>query len=230
MMIQSSTFRKHAIVAGSFFLLAAVASITGVLFYNEILHQDNYLLNHLAHEAQVAWGAFFEILLAVSVVGTSVTLYPILKKQNESMAIGTVGFRLLEAAIILVGIICLLTVLSLKQDYAKELQADNSSWLVAGKLLVAFHNWTFLYGPNLALGPSTFMTGYLLHSSKLVPRSISLSGIIGGPLIFICAILVTFGVFPQVSVWGGLFAVPVFVYEMSLAVRLILKGFSIIPE
>lgn len=229
-MHQSSNFRKHATVAGSFFLLAAVASIIGVLLYDEVLHQDNYLLNHQAHVARVAWGGFFEIILVLSVVGTSVTLYPVLKKQNESMAIATVGFRLLEAAIILVGIISLLTVVTLKQEYALELPAEKSSWLVAGKLLVAFHNWTFLYGPNLALGPSTFLTGYLLNSSNLVPRYISLLGIIGGPLIFICAVLVTFGVFPQVSVWGGLFAVPVFVYEMSLAVRLIVKGFRIIPD
>lgn len=92
--------------------------------------------------------------------------------------------------------------------------------------MVAQHNWTFLFGPNLALGPSTTLLGYFWYTSRLVPRAIALLGLVGGPLIFISAVLVMFGVFDQVSTWGAILASPVFLYEMSLAVWLIVKGFN----
>lgn len=77
--------------------------------------------------------------------------------------------------------------------------------------------------------PSTLMTSYILYMSKLVPRFISVLGLVGGPLIFACALLVTFGAFLQISTWGALLAIPVFFYEMSLAIWLIVKGFNSKP-
>jgi hypothetical protein len=153
-------------------------------------------------------------------------MYPILNKENESMAIGYVCFRLLEATSIIIGIISLLSVVTLNQEFAKAVDPNVISFLTAGKLLVTVHNCTFLFGPNLALGPGTLMVSYILYKSKLVPRFIYILGLVGGPLIFICAVLVMFGVFPQISVWGALLAIPVFAFEMTLAVRLIGKGFN----
>ncbi len=116
------------------------------------------------------------------------------------MAIGCVCFRLLEATIIIIGIISLLSIVTLNQEYVKVVAPNTSSFLTTGKLLLTVHNWTFLFGPNFALGPSTLFTSYLLYKSKLVPRFISILGLIGGPLIFASATLVMFGFYPQISV------------------------------
>ncbi len=175
---------------------------------------------------QVIWGAFNELILAFSIIGISVLMFPIINKENESLAVGYVCFRLLEATIIIIGIISLLSMVTLSQEFGKAVAPNASSYLTAGKLLVTIHNWTFLLGPNLALGPSTLMMSYFLYDLKLVPRFISVMGLAGGFLILVCAYLVMFDVFCQVSIWGAILAVPVFTYEMSLAVWLIVKGFN----
>ena len=218
--------RKTAIIVGVLFILAAVTAIIGFALYQPILNDPDYIIKGSANETKVIWGAFFELVLAFSVIGISVMMFPIVKKKNESIAIGYVCFRLLEATIIIIGIISLLSIVTLSQAFAKAVAPNASSFLTAGKLLVTVHNWTFLLGPNLALGLSTLMMGYFLYKSNLVPRLISVLGLIGGPLIFACAVLVMFGIFLQVSVWGAVLAIPVFAYEMTLAVWLIVKGFN----
>lgn len=218
--------RQTAIIVGLLFIIAAVTAIVGLIMYNPILNNPGYIIKAAPNETQVLWGAFFEILLAFAVVGTSITLFPILKKYNETMALGTVCFRLLEATLIIIGILSLLAIVTLNHEFLKEINPNAAAYLIAGKLLLAIHNWTFLYGPNLVLGPSTLLTGYLLYKSKLIPRFISVLGIFGGGLISACALLVTFGAFPQISFWGIVLAVPVFIYEMSLALWLLVKGFN----
>ena len=218
--------RNTSITSGILFIIATVTAIIGLILYDPILNDPYYIIKASSNETRVLWGAFFEIALAFAVIGTSITLFPVLKKYNESMAIGTVCFRLLEATLIIFGILSLLTIVTLNHSFLNENNPNMSAYLIAGKLLLAIHNWTFLYGPNLALGPSTLMTGYLLYKSKLIPRSISILGIVGGSLICVCALLVTFGAFNQLSFWGMLLAVPVFIYEMSLAVWLLVKGFN----
>ncbi|HQW25439.1 MAG TPA: DUF4386 domain-containing protein [Saprospiraceae bacterium] len=218
--------RSNAIAAGILFIIAAVAAMTGRILYGPILADPDYIIKGTAHEAQVLWGAFFEILTAFAVIGTPVALFPVLRKYNQSLAIATVSFRLLETTMIIVGILSLLTIVTLSHEFTNEINPDTTSYLLAGKSLLAFQNWTFAFGPNVALGPSTFMTGYLLYRSKLVPRFISILGMVGGPVIFTCGVLVMFGMFTQTSLWGGLLAIPVFVYEMSLAIRLLSRGFN----
>jgi Domain of unknown function (DUF4386) len=218
--------RVSAIITGILFVIAAVASIIGLISYEPILNDPNYIISTTSNKAQIHWGAFFEIITAFAVICTPITLFPILKEVNLSMAIATVSFRLLEATIIIIGIISLLTIISLNQEFEKEVNPNTYSYIVAGKSLLALHNWTFLFGPNLALGPSTLLTGYLLYTSKLVPRIIAILGIIGGPLIFLSALFVIFGFYKQISVMGTITALPVFFYEMSLAYWLIFKGFK----
>ena len=218
--------RKNEILIGVLFILAAVTAIIGLALYQPILNDADYIVKASANDTQVIWGAFCELILAFSVIGIAVMMYPILNKENESIAIGYVCFRLLEATIIIIGIISLLSVVTLNQEFTKAVNPNVISFLTAGKLLITVHNWTFLFGPNLALGPGTLMMSFVLYKSKLVPRYIYFLGLIGGPLIFACAVLVMFGVFLQISIWGVLLAIPVFAYEMTLAVWLIVKGFN----
>jgi hypothetical protein len=221
-----TTNRRTATVAGVFFIIAAVAAIVGLILYNPILHDADYILNGAENEVQIQWGAFFEIVTAFAVIGTAVTLFPVLKKYNETMAIGTVAFRLLEATIIIIGIMSVLTIITLNQQHIGEVNTNSITYLGIGKLLVALHDWTFLFGPNIVLGPSTFMTSYLLYRSKLVPNFIGLLGMVAGPLISVSGILVMFGSYNQLSVLGALFSLPVFTYEMVLAGWLLIRGFS----
>jgi hypothetical protein len=218
--------RDIAILVGVLYILAAVTAIIGFVLYQPILNDPEYIIKGSANETQVIWGAFNELILAFSIIGISVLMFPIVNKENENIAIGYVCFRLLEAILIIIGIICLLSIVTLSQEFAKEVAPNLSSFLTTGNLLVTIHNWTFLLGPNLALGPSTLMMSYFLYDSKLIPRFISVLGLAGGFLILACALLVMFGVFLQVSTWGAIFAIPVFAYEMSLAVWLIVKGFN----
>jgi len=218
--------RDIAIIVGVLFILAAVTAIIGLALYQPILNDPDFIINGSGNDTQVVWGALNELILAFSIIGISVMMFPIVNKENESIAIGYVCFRLLEATIIIIGIISLLSIITLSQEFGKAVAPNAASYITTGKLLVTIHNWTFLLGPNLALGPSTLMMSYFLYVSKLVPRYISVLGLIGGSLILSCALLVMFGVFLQVSAWGAIFAIPVFAYEMSLAVRLIVKGFN----
>jgi hypothetical protein len=221
-----NTNKNRATTVGVLFILAAVTSIIGLILYESILNDADYIVKVSVSEMQVRWGIFFETVTAFTVIGTSIALFPVLKKYNETMALGTVCFRLLEATMIVIGIICLLTIGTLHHEYSKEINSPGSGYLVIGKMLVAIRNWTFLYGPNVVLGPSTLMTSYLLFKLRLVPRFITALGLVGGPLISTCGVLVMFGVFPQISIWGVLLAIPVFLYEMSLAIWLISKGFN----
>lgn len=150
-------------------------------------------------------------------------LFPIVRRQNESMALGVVGLRILEAGAVVAGLISLLAVVSLRDSAAAG--ADRAALTAIGQALVAFHNWTFLIGPNLALGVSTTLLAYLVFGSHLVPRWIGGLGMAGGTLIFLAAVGELFGLFDQVSTWGFVLAVPVFAWELSFAFWMLIKGF-----
>jgi hypothetical protein len=148
--------------------------------------------------------------VAFAVIGTSITLFPIIRKLNESMALGYVCFRLLEAAIIVVSIIRLLSVVTLTQEFAEAVDPNAPSFLTAGNPLVAVHDWTFLFGLGFVLAPSTMMLAYLLYKSRLVPRFIPVLGLIGGPWIFVSALAIMFGLYDQFSLWSSIATIAVF--------------------
>lgn len=218
--------RDIAISVGVLYILAAVTAIIGFVLYQPILNDPEYMIKGTANVTQVLWGAFNELILAFSVIGISVMMFPIVNKENESLAIGYVCFRLLEAILIIVGTISLLTLVTLSQEFATAKAPNASSYLTDGKLLVTIRNWTFLLGPNLAMGSSTLIMSYFLYDSKLVPRIISVVGLVGGTFILVYALLIIFGIFLQDSTWGAILGIPVFAYEISLAVWLIVKGFN----
>lgn len=220
-----SSTRRTAIVAGGLFLVTEVAAIGGLTLYAPVLDGSDYVLGPGA-DARVFLGALFEIVLALAVIGTGVTLYPVIRRQNEGAALAHVCGRLLEAAVIVVGIISVLSVVTLRRESAG---ADAASLVMAAKTLVAVHDWTFLLGPNFALGANSLVLACLMYRARLVPRFIAVLGLIGGPLICVSATAVLFGLYEQVSVPGSLAAVPVFAWEVALAVRLIVKGFDPAP-
>jgi Domain of unknown function (DUF4386) len=213
--------RRSAVFAGVFFIVAAVAAIAGLALYDPVLSDSRFIVDGSADDTRVLLGALCELILAISVIGTAVTLYPIVKRESEGIALGYVAGRVSEAVLIVVGIISLLSVVTLGQAST----AAEGSLLTTGEALVAIHDWTFLFGPGFAIGVNTLLLAYLMYRSELVPRAIAVTGLVGGPLIFASSIAVLFGVYEQVSAWGSLAAIPVFAWEMSLAVWLIVKGF-----
>jgi hypothetical protein len=221
--------RRTAIVAGVFFLITEVTAIAGMLLYGPVLGDPDFVVSASADDAAVRAGAFLEVLLAVAVVGTAVTLYPIVKRQNEGMALGHVAGRLIEATIIAVGAISLLAVLTMRHDLAGTTGAEATAAVTVGQALVAVHDWTFLFGPKLALGANTVLLAYLMYRSRLVPRAIAVLGLVGGSLIFASGTAALLGLYEDLSIPGVAAAAPVLAWELSVATWMIVKGFKPSP-
>lgn len=212
--------RRTAVVTGVFFLVAAFPAMGALALYQPVLADAGYVLGD-GSDAGIRLGALLEVLVAISVAGTAITLYPVLRRQHHEFALGYVCGRLLEATLIVVGLIGLLAVLTLRQDPA----GSDDGLVAAARGLVAVHDWTFLLGPNVALGVNTTLLAWLVLRSGLVARWIPLLGLVAGPLIFASAVAVLAGLYEQVSVPGTVAALPVFAWEMSLAAYLLAKGF-----
>ncbi|USB33185.1 DUF4386 domain-containing protein [Paenibacillus sp. YPG26] len=214
-------------IAGVLFIIAAVTAIIGVILYRPILNGSDYLVQGAAHANQVVLGAIMELLLVVSAVGTATVMYPFLARYHRTIAVWHVCFRFMEAVVITIGVISVLSLLTLSQEYVAAGAPDTDFYHVSGSLLHAIHEWTFLLGPNFFLGINTMMYSYIFYKSGLVPKFIPLLGITGSLLILLAALLEMFGVIDQLSVWGGILALPVFANEMILAGWLIVKGFRV---
>jgi hypothetical protein len=218
--------RKLARVAGVFWILTFVTSIPGLILYAPVLNHAHYVLGAGA-DSRIAVGALLEVILVIANIGTAVTMFPILKRQNESMALGYVASRVVESTIIAIGIVSVLAVVTMRKDFAGVAGTDTSSLLVTSKSLVAVHKWTFLLGPGVCAGfGNGLLLGYLMYRSKLVPRRMALLGLIGGPLLLASDIAILFGAYKQTAGISGVLTAPEFVWELSLGIYLIVRGFK----
>lgn len=216
--------RKTALVAGVFYLITFISIPTLFLYGN--LKTDRGFITSAGSSTGVLWGALLEVIVALAGIGTAVTLFPVVKRQNEAVALGFVGSRVLEAATIVMGVVSLLAVVTLRQEFAGAAGADEAALFTVGQSLVAVRDWTFVLGPILMSGVNALLLGSLMYRSGLVPRIIPLVGLIGAPLILISATALMFGIWTQSSVWHGIAAAPIFAWELSLGVWLVIKGFK----
>lgn len=218
--------RTIAMITGVFFVITYITSIPALILYGPVLNDPNYIIDAGA-DTQVLWGALLEVILVIANIGTAVTLFSILKRQNEGVALGYVAARIVESIVIAVGIISLLVVVMLRQDFAGAAGTDAVTLITVGKSLVAIHDATFLLGPGFCVGIGNgLLLGYLMYRSALVPRAMAMLGLVGGPLLFASSILVLFGFYEQISVWAGIATIPEFLWELSLGIWLIVKGFN----
>ena len=223
--------RRTALIAGLWFAGTFVFSIPAGLLYDPILTDVEYILGAGA-DRRIELGAMLEILLAVSGIATAVVFYPVLKRQNEAVAFGYIGARTVEGIIILVGVAAVLSVVILRQDVGGAGAADPASLEIAGRSLVTFHEWTRLLGPQFCAGfGNGILLGYLMYTSRLLPRRLALLGLIGGPLAVAGGILVVFGAIDLEPGSAPLFLFTVIeaLWEASLTIWLIVKGFSPSP-
>jgi uncharacterized protein DUF4386 len=226
--VPMSSLRKTALVAGAFYLVTIFASIPALLLHEGVLDNPDFIAG-FGSDTRVLWAGFLDLITALACIGTAIALFPVIKRQNEAVALGFVAARVLEAAVIFIGVVSLLSVVTLRQDLAGSSEADAASLVTAGKSLVAIHDWTFLVGPGLIPGLNALLLGYLMYRSRLVPRAIPLLGLIGAPLLLASATATFFGIYDQVSPPSALAALPVGIWELSLGVWLVVKGFKPSP-
>ena len=181
--------RKTALVAGIFYLITFV-SIPTLALYGPVKNHRDWILGSGGHTG-VLVGGFLEVIVALAGIGTAVTLYPVVKRQNEGFALGFVASRVLEAAMIFTGVVSLLSLVTLRQDLAAG--ANAASLVTTAASHVATYNWTFLLGQNLMPGINALLLGTLLYRSRLVPRAIPVLGLIAGPLLIASVVATIFG-------------------------------------
>jgi len=220
-----NTNKKTARIAGVLFIIATVASLLSLPFIAPI-KASNYLIDVSANGNQVIIGALFLFIAAAASAGIAISLYPILKKYNQGLALGAVGFRIIEGMLGIVGVICLLLLTTLSQEFVKAGAPDSSYFQTSGVLIVAGRDWMGNVAGLLAFGLGALMYYYIFFQTKLVPRWLSGWGLIGIILIIVTSMLVMFRVIGPMSTTQVVLAVPIAVQEMVLAVWLIVKGFN----
>jgi hypothetical protein len=212
-----SPVRKTAFAAGALYLLSFV-SIPTLFLYGPV-RASNYIVGH-GPVTGIIVGAILEMIVALAGIGTAVALFPVVKRQNEGVALGFVGTRTLEGGAILAGVACILSLVTLRQAGA------GTDALVTGHALVAMYDRIFLLSQSFIPAVNALLIGSLLYQSRLVPRALPLLGFTGAALLVTGDVAVLFGLIGQHASTTGLFAIPIAVWEFSLGVYLVVKGFK----
>src|SRR3954466_3303925 len=212
--------QKRARVFGVLYLITFVTSIPALLLYQPVLDDPVGYIAGAGQNDQVIFGAFLELLLIVANIGTAVVIFPIVRRQSEELALGYVTARLFECTFILVGIVAVLGIVTLQQEVAGAAEGSIAYTLAAIK------DWTFLLGPGWVVGwGNGLILGYLMYSSRLVPRKMTWLGLVGGPLIILSGTLVLFGVGDAGGPLQGIATIPEALWELSLGIYCTLRGF-----
>ena len=212
-----SPLRKTAFAAGALYLLSFV-SIPTLFLYNP-LRASNYILGHGSNTGIIV-GAILEMIVALAGIGTAVALFPVVKRQNEGVALGFAATRTLEGGGLLAGAACVLSLVTLQQAGA------GTNGLVMGHTLISMYDRIFLLSQSLIPAVNALLIGSLLYQSRLVPRWLPLLGFVGATLLVAGDVAVLFGLIGQHAATTPLFAIPIAVWEFSLGVYLVVKGFK----
>lgn len=213
----NNSYRSVSITAGLLYILTFISIPTGWLYGSA--HDPNFIMGN-GNDNAIIIGGLLEITVALAGISTAVVLYPVLKKQNERMALGLIASRVLEAATIFLGVAFLLALVSLHQAGAGK------DALVTSHVLVALYDRIFLLGQSFIPAINDLLLGILLYKSRLVPRVLSIIGIAGALPLLAGYIAVMFGYIDRMSPIAALSALLVAVFEFSLGLYLIFKGFK----
>jgi len=212
-----ASHRKISLTAGLIYLLTLV-SIPTLALYGQV-KGANYIIGAGPDTAAII-GGILEVIVALAGIGTAVVLFSVLKKQNEGLALGLVASRVLEASAIFLGVAFLLSIVTLRQAGA------GADALVTSNVLVTLYDRIFLLSQSFLPAVNDLLLGFLLYRSRLVPRALSLIGIVGAPILVVGFLAVMFGLIGRLDPLAGLSALPVFLFELSLGIWLIVKGFN----
>ena len=210
--------QRNARIFGVLFLITFVTSIPALALFQPVLDDPAAYIAGGGKDSQIFLGVLLELLLIIANVATAVVVYPILRRQNEILSLGYVAARLVECMFIAAGIIFVLGIVSLRRD-------DPGASALAVSL-AALKDWTFLLGPGFIVGwGNGLILGYLMYSSRLVPRGMAILGLVGGPLIILAGIGVLLDVWDAGGTVQALATIPEFLWELSLGMYCAVKGF-----
>jgi uncharacterized protein DUF4386 len=220
--------QRTARIMGAWFLGTFLFSVPAFWFYDPLSNHAGYVLGS-GHDTRIGVGVLLEILLAISGIATAVVIFPIVKRVNESVALGYIASRTVESIVILIGVLSLMSVVALRQDGVTPAGSQGQLVDVARSLL-AVHDQTALLGPQFCAGLGNgILLGYLMWRSRLLPRPMAMIGLIGGPLALLAGVGVVLGAW---SIHAGLpvaLTAPEAIWEFSLSVWLLAKGFRPSP-
>lgn len=218
--------RKTAYVVGVLFVITYITSIPAkFFFYAPFLDNTDYILGG-GEDTRVLWGAFAEMILIIANIGTAVALYPVLKRRFPVLSLGFVSARVMESVFIGVGVLSVLTLVTMRQDFSGA-DGDDAGLPAIGHALVTLQEWTFNLGPGVVVGVGNgLLLGYMMYKTGLVPRGMAMLGLVGGTGIVLSGTAVMFGVIEAGSSVKALASIPEFFWELAFGVYLIVKGFK----
>jgi hypothetical protein len=215
--------RRTSRAAGILYLTTFV-SVPTLMVFQPVQDGAEFVLGTGSATA-VLWGSFAEVVVALAGIGTAVVLFPVAKRVSETAALGFVTARVVEGSLIIVGVVSMLTLVTLRDDVAGTPDTDPAALTTAGHTLVATYDWTFLLSQSLMPVFNALCLGYVLYRSGLVPRILPTLGLIGAPLLLASDIAIFFGVIDRISPFAAVAFIPIAVWEFSLGVYLTVKGF-----
>jgi hypothetical protein len=218
--------QKRARWFGALYLVTFVTSIPALALYETVLRHPVAYINGAGHDKQVLFGAFLELILIVANIGTAVVIVPIMRRQFEGLSIAYVTARIFECTFILVGIVCMVAIVTLRQQVAGAAEGT------VAYTLAAIKDWTFLLGPGWVVGLGNgLILGYMMYRTELVPKRWCWLGLIGGPLLLITGTAILFtGNDPSSGLRSAqaIATIPEFAWELFLGIYCAWKGFR--PE
>ena len=220
-----NTYKKTAIIAGILFIIATAAALLSTPFLAPV-NASNYLTAVSAQGNQVTTGVLLAFIAAAASAGIAISLYPVLRKYHEGLALGAVGFRLIEGVFYIVGVIGLLLLLTLSREFVQAGSPDVLYYQTLGALVLAGYHWSGNVGSLLAFCLGALMYYYIFYQTRLVPRWLAGWGLAGAAMCMVAGLLVMFRVIGPMSAPQVILALPIAVQEMVLAVWLIAKGFN----
>lgn len=219
-----TTTRQLALASGVCYLLTFACSIPAFFLYEPVLNDPAYITGSGGADTRIVLGAVLEMLTALAGIGTAVFAYPVVKRQSQVAALGFVTTRLYEAAVMIVGVLALVSIVSMRQAGAAA-GTDDAGMVAVGQGLIAVRDQTAVLGPGLVPALNALCFGYVLYRSRLVPRVIPVLGLIGAPLLAASALGEVFGLHDQ-SVFAAIALAPIFFWELSVGVWMTFKGFN----
>lgn len=217
--------RRTSFVAGVFYLITFI-SIPTLALYGTVKTDQNWITGS-GDTTGVLLGGLSEVIVALAGIGSAVTLYPVLKRQNQGLALGLVTTRTLEAAMIFIGVVSLLTLVHLRQDLGATTGTD--ALVTTGASLVGTYKGAFLLGQTLMPPLNAILLGTLMYRSRLVPRALPVMGLIGAPMLLTATVAVFFGIIEPISPFTAIATLPIAAWELSLGIWLTFKGFNASP-
>ncbi|MET8947221.1 DUF4386 domain-containing protein [Streptomyces sp. NPDC004542] len=218
--------RRVALLGGIAYLITFAASIPALPLLEPVTDHADYVLG-AGQDTQVVLGGVMELVTAFACVATALALYPVTRRVSRTAALGFVSSRLVEAGLILVGVVSVLSVVTLRQDLGGT-DAPAGLTTVA-QALVDVRDWTFLFGPGIMSAINALFLGTMLYRAGLVPRSLPVLGLIGAPLMVAKCMVVAFGGMDDLSVVSLLLTLPIAAWEFGLGLWLTFKGFRPSP-